>query len=64
MPSFYKSVMGRKFFEVDVIGARNDLKSISESLREANELKAKELQLKERELQLLEQQLHIQKANR
>ena len=50
MPEFFQTMMGRKFYERDIVDIVEHLKKISIEMERANELKERELRLKEQEL--------------
>ena len=53
MPEFFQTMMGRKFYEKDVVDIVEHLKKISNEMERANDLKERELRLKEQELLVL-----------
>ena len=59
MTAFYQTIMGRKFYERDVVDFVQHIKIIAQELEHSNELKEQELQMKMRELSLKEQELFI-----
>ncbi|MCM3743235.1 hypothetical protein M3193_03690 [Sporosarcina luteola] len=50
MPEFFQTMVGRNFYEKDVVDIVEHLKKISNEVESANELKQRELRLKEQEL--------------
>lgn len=62
MPEFYQTIMGRKFYERDVVECVQSIKRIAQELERSNELKEQELQMKLRELSIKEQELFILSA--
>ncbi|EGQ20099.1 hypothetical protein HMPREF9372_3642 [Sporosarcina newyorkensis 2681] len=62
MTEFYQTIMGRKFYERDVVDCVQYVKKIAQELERSNELKEQELQLKMRELSIKEQELFILSA--
>ncbi|PID03712.1 hypothetical protein CSV67_03450 [Sporosarcina sp. P2] len=62
MTEFYQTVMGRKFYERDVVDYVHHVKKIAQELERSNELKEQELQMKMRELSIKEQELFILSA--
>ncbi|MCM3711097.1 hypothetical protein [Sporosarcina luteola] len=52
MPEFYQTMMGRKFYERDVVDIIKQLKKIANEMERANELKERELRIREQELQV------------
>lgn len=62
MPEFYQTIMGRKFYERDVVDCVQQIKKIAQELERSNELKEQELQLKMRELSIKEQEIFILSA--
>jgi len=62
MPDFYQTIMGRKFYERDVVDCVQHVKKIAQELERSNELKEQELQMKMRELSIKEQELFILSA--
>jgi len=59
MTEFYQTIMGRKFYERDVVDCVQSIKKIAKELERSNELKEQELQLKMRVLSIKEQELFI-----
>lgn len=45
MPDFFRTMMGRKFYEVDVVSIKNSLSKLNDELSVANELKERELKV-------------------
>ena len=62
MPEFFQTIMGRKFYERDVVECVQSIKKIAQELERLNELKEQELQMKIRELSIKEQELCILSA--
>jgi len=59
MTQFYQTIMGRKFYDRDVVDCVQHIKKIAYQLERSNELKEQELQMKMRELSIKEQELFI-----
>ena len=59
MTEFYQTIMGRKFYDRDVVDCVQQVKKIAHQLERSNELKEQELQMKMRELSIKEQELFI-----
>ena len=53
MPEFFQTMMGRKFYEKDIVDVVEHLKKIANEMERANELKEQELRIKEQELHIL-----------
>ncbi|MCM3638184.1 hypothetical protein M3152_10645 [Sporosarcina luteola] len=51
MPEFFQTMMGRKFYERDVVDIIEQLKKIVNEMERANELKERDLRIREQELQ-------------
>lgn len=62
MTEFYQTMMGRKFYERDVVDCVQHVKRIAQELERSNELKEQELQLRMRELLIKEQELFVLSA--
>lgn len=62
MSEFFQTIMGRKFYERDVVECVQSIKKIAQELERSNELKEQELQLKMRELSIKEQEIFILSA--
>ncbi|MBO0587738.1 hypothetical protein [Sporosarcina sp. E16_8] len=62
MPEFYQTIMGRKFYERDIVDCVQSIKKIAQELERSNELKEQELQMKMRELSIREQELFVLSA--
>ena len=59
MTEFYQTIMGRKFYDRDVVDCVQHIRKIAHELERSNDLKEQELQMKMRELSLKEQELFI-----
>ena len=46
MPEFFQTMMGRKFYEKDVVDVVEHLKKIANEMERSNELKEQELRIK------------------
>ena len=60
--TLFQTIMGRKFYERDVVECVQSIKKIAQELEHSNELKEQELQMRMRELSIKEQELFILSA--